>query len=214
MFLCHRERRPWQSTEELCVHTVALQLVPCSGNNQQHAREHAAQGGRDALDVKGPQRRPQKRLDKRLEEGAKAVGGGDCRLRMTLTRGLAVRGTVAGRRLGALEGGVPPPPPLTRKRHTMPHSAQPQHTKYWAPRTRKRHQQEHRPQRPTESSDPTQHVKGRTGDCPGPRKETTTRRNVAQGGTPPLPIHPCRGVRQPGAAHVWGFNSGQTMSSL
>ena len=23
--------------------------------------------------------------------------------------------------------------PLTRKRHTMPHSAQPQHTNYWAP---------------------------------------------------------------------------------
>ena len=72
--------------------------------------------------------------------------------------------------------------PLTRKRHTMPHSAQPQHTKYWAPRTRKQHQQEHRPQRPTESSNPTQHAKGRTGDCPGPRKGTTTRRNVTQGG--------------------------------
>ena len=53
--------------------------------------------------------------------------------------------------------------PLTRKRHTMPHSAQPQHTNYWAPRTRKLHQQEHRPQRPTESSNPTQHAKGRTG---------------------------------------------------
>ena len=62
--------------------------------------------------------------------------------------------------------------PLTRKRHTMPHPAQPQHTNHWAPRTRKRHQQEHRPQRPTESSDPTQRAKGRTGDCPGPRKET------------------------------------------
>ena len=61
--------------------------------------------------------------------------------------------------------------PLTRKRHTMPHSAQPHHTKYWAPRTRKRHQQEHRPQWPTESSNPTQHAKGRTGDCPGPVKE-------------------------------------------
>ena len=54
--------------------------------------------------------------------------------------------------------------PLTRKRHTMSHSAQPQHTNYWAPRTR--HQQEHRPQRPTEGSNPTQHAKGRTGDCP------------------------------------------------
>ena len=71
--------------------------------------------------------------------------------------------------------------PLTRKRHTMPHSAQPQHTKYWAPRTRKRHQQEHQTQQPTESSNPTQHAKGRTGDCPGPRKGATTRRNVTQG---------------------------------
>ena len=70
--------------------------------------------------------------------------------------------------------------PLTRKRHTMPHSAQPQHTNYWAPRTRKRHQQEHRPQWPTESSNPTQHAKGSTGDRPGPRKGATTRRNVTQ----------------------------------
>ena len=29
--------------------------------------------------------------------------------------------------------------------------------------------------------DPAQHAKGRTGDCPGPRKETTTRRNVTRG---------------------------------
>ena len=75
--------------------------------------------------------------------------------------------------------------PLTRKRHTMPHSAQPQHTNYWAPQTRKRHQQEHGPQWPTESSDRTQHAKGRTGDRLGPRKGATTRRNVTQGGTPP-----------------------------
>ena len=59
--------------------------------------------------------------------------------------------------------------------------AQPQHTNYWAPQRRERHQREHRPQRPAESSDPTQHAKGRTGDCPGPRKGTTTRRNVTQG---------------------------------
>ena len=71
-----------------------------------------------------------------------------------------------------------------------PHSAQPQHTNDWAPRTRKRHPQEHRPQRPTERSDPTQHAKGRTGDCPGPRKGATTRRNVTQGGAgPPEPAH-------------------------
>ena len=66
-----------------------------------------------------------------------------------------------------------------------------------ASQTRKRHQQEHRPQRPTESSDPTQHAKGRMGDRPGPRKGATTRRNVTQGGsvgphreTQRLPEHP------------------------
>ena len=67
---------------------------------------------------------------------------------------------------------------LMRKRHTMPHPAQPQHTNHWAPQTRQRHQQEHRPQRLTERSNPTQQAKGRTGDCPGPRKGATTRRNV------------------------------------
>ena len=72
--------------------------------------------------------------------------------------------------------------PLTRKRHIPPHSAQLRHTNHWALRMRKRHQQEHRPQRPTERSDPMQHAKGRTGDCPGPRKGATTRRNVTRGG--------------------------------
>ena len=72
--------------------------------------------------------------------------------------------------------------PLTCQRHIPPHPAQPQHTDHWAPPTRKRHQQEHRPQQPTERSDPTQHAKGRTGDCPGPRKGATTRRTVTQGG--------------------------------
>ena len=62
-------------------------------------------GGRDILDGKGPQRRPQKPLDRRLEEGAKAVGGGYCRLQMPLRLALGVRGTVAGHRLGALPAG-------------------------------------------------------------------------------------------------------------
>ena len=39
------------------------------------------------------------------EEVAEAVGGGYCRLQMPLKLALAVRETVAGRRLGALEGG-------------------------------------------------------------------------------------------------------------
>ena len=50
-------------------------------------------GGRDALEGEGPQRRPQKRLDGRLEEVAEAVGGGYCRLQMPLRPALGVRGT-------------------------------------------------------------------------------------------------------------------------
>ena len=42
-----------------------------------------------------------------LEEVAKAVGGSYCRLQMPLKLALAVRGTVAGRRLGAQKGGIP-----------------------------------------------------------------------------------------------------------
>ena len=66
---------------------------------------------RDVLEGKGPQRRPQKRLGRRLEEVAKAVGGGLCRLSMPWKPALGVRGTVAGHRLGALEPPPPPPQP-------------------------------------------------------------------------------------------------------
>ena len=58
----------------------------------------------DELEGKGPQRRPQRWLDWRLEEVAKAVGGGYCQLQMPLKLALAIRETVDGRRLGALEG--------------------------------------------------------------------------------------------------------------
>ena len=50
-----------------------------------------------------------------MEEVAKAVGGGYCRLQMPLKPALAVRDTGAGRRLGALlgaGGGTPPPLPM------------------------------------------------------------------------------------------------------
>ena len=46
------------------------------------------------------------RLDRRLEEVAKAVGGGYCRLQMPLKRALAVRETVAGHWLDALDGAI------------------------------------------------------------------------------------------------------------
>ena len=60
----------------------------------------------EGLEGKGPQRRPQERLDRQLEEVAKAVGGGYCRLQMPLKLALGVRETVAGHRLGALEPGA------------------------------------------------------------------------------------------------------------
>ena len=62
-----------------------------------------AQGGRGAFEGKGPQRRS----DRPLEEVAKAVGGDYYRLQMPLRLSLGVRETVAGRRLGALDGGSP-----------------------------------------------------------------------------------------------------------
>ena len=64
--------------------------------------EHRAGGGRgvrvglrlplprDALEGKGPRRPPQKRFDRRLEEVAKAVGGGYRWLPMPLTLALAI----------------------------------------------------------------------------------------------------------------------------
>ena len=50
-------------------------------------------GGRHASEGKGPQRRPQQRFDRRLEEVAKAVGGGYCRLQLPLKLALAVIAT-------------------------------------------------------------------------------------------------------------------------
>ena len=65
--------------------------------------------GRDALEGKGPERGPRQRLDRRLEGVAEAVGRGYRRLQIPA---LAVRETVAGHRLGTLEGGGWGTPPL------------------------------------------------------------------------------------------------------
>ena len=83
---------------------------------------------RDALEGKGPQRRPQERLGRRLEEVAKAVGGGYCRLQMPLKLALGVRETVAGRppvavRRGHADvphGGPPPQRPVRRLHEPPP----------------------------------------------------------------------------------------------
>ena len=60
---------------------------------------------RDASEGKEPQRRPQKRLGRRLEEVAKAVGGGYCRLQMPLRLVLAVRGDSGWAQAGRPGGG-------------------------------------------------------------------------------------------------------------
>ena len=74
----------------------------------------------NALEGKGPRRRPQRRSGRRLEEVAKAVMGGYCRLQMPFKPALAVRGTIPRYILGALEAPsslpfpmhpCPPPPP-------------------------------------------------------------------------------------------------------
>ena len=62
------------------------------------AARHASEG----------KRRPQKRL----EEVAKAVVGGYCRVQMPLNPALSIRETVGGQWLGALEGGGGGAPPL------------------------------------------------------------------------------------------------------
>ena len=68
-------------------------------------RPHTVGWGQICIGREGPQRGPERRLGRRLEEVAQAVGGGYCRLQMPLRLALGVRGTVAGHRLGALEGG-------------------------------------------------------------------------------------------------------------
>ena len=76
----------------------------CRGPETGHQPTNAtARKARDAFEGKGPPRRPQKRLDRRLEECAKSVGGSYCRLKMPLKLAIAVK--EAGRRLGALEAG-------------------------------------------------------------------------------------------------------------
>ena len=93
-----------QSTCSSCPDAVSL-------FQHQKTLKIARGTGRGALEAKGPQRRPQKRLG-RLEEVAKAVRGGYCRLQMPLRPALAVLGTAAGHRLGALEGGGVTLPPF------------------------------------------------------------------------------------------------------
>ena len=115
--LCLRVRgggggAPWASR---CDSGYARARTP-SNRRQLQCRGSGVR--RDAFEGRGPQRRPQRRLGRRLEEVALAVGGGYCRLQMPLRLALGVRGAVAGRRLSALGEGYLPPLPM----RPCPHS--------------------------------------------------------------------------------------------
>ena len=120
-FVLHK--RPQKRARGITDHTYLVFMAsppsppPCAGSGKTSGAGYPHP--RDAVDGKGPQRRPQGRLDRRLEEVAKAVGGGYCRLQMPLKLAVGVRETVAGHRLGGLEerGGVPCPLSM----HHCPH---------------------------------------------------------------------------------------------
>ena len=102
-----------------CALVPALVLPPC----HPHLHAHIRTGGRGRGGARmGPWGRFQKRLDRRLEEVAEAVGGGYCRLQMPLKRALAVRQTVSGHRWGGWRPSLPgaratrPQPAWTRVR--------------------------------------------------------------------------------------------------
>ena len=107
--MCERALPP-QCTPMISASRVIVMRGPCQGIRDPPPRPamHWKGGG------------TQRRLDRRLEEVAKAVGGGYCQLQMPLRLALGVRGTVAVHRLGALERGggyllphsVHPPTPL------------------------------------------------------------------------------------------------------
>ena len=82
-----------------------MRSYPSRARKRQYSKQTHRVEGRDALEGQGPRRRPQKRVDRRLEEVAKAAGGGYCRLQMPLNLALGVREAVAGYTLGALDRG-------------------------------------------------------------------------------------------------------------
>ena len=119
-------RPPWSAREGTGAHQYTGRLI-CIANSSgrrpapgsitdpssvEYTGTRSTAPSTDALEEKGRQRRPQKQLDRWLEEVAKAVGGGYCRLQMLLKLAFAIRGTVAGQMLGTPRGGgggAPPP---------------------------------------------------------------------------------------------------------
>ena len=93
-------------SKALCIPQSSLSLVPkAMPSSCTHIYYLHQPGPRDAVEGKGPQRRPQKRVDRQLQEVAKAVGGSYCPLQMPLKLALAVKKTPARHKPGALRGG-------------------------------------------------------------------------------------------------------------
>ena len=159
--------------------------------------------GRDALEGKGPQRQPQRRLGRRLEEVAKAVGGGYCRLQMPLRLALGVRETVAGHGLGALEGGYPlPMHPWPRARtqtsvpRTPPVRRRPAQTSCSGPSL----QTPPAPPAPRTITETARGEGGRPTHPPGPQMVRAAAPSSAPAPrplAPPVPRRRSRGVRSP-----------------
>ena len=95
----------------LCAVFLSVKIGAEEGTPQPHPAPALGPattlGGAPGVRMHYKGRRPQKWLGRRLEEVTKAVGGGYCRLQMPLKLAVAVRGTVAGHRLGALGGPLP-----------------------------------------------------------------------------------------------------------
>ena len=96
----------------------------------------------------------------------------------------------------------------------------PQYANYWAPLRRQRHHKAHRPRGPTESSDPTQHAEGRTGDCPGPRKDNATechtgggRRGFTSIAPPPRPPPPVQSANVLQSLKGMGLDEGKARAA-
>ena len=91
--------------EDVSIHVTVSSTCSATLCQNKQSAGHTSPLTRVALEGKGPQRGGQMWLARRLEEVAQAVGAGYCRLQTPLRLAVRVRETMAGHRLGALEGG-------------------------------------------------------------------------------------------------------------
>ena len=95
-----------------CEGSEPLARVPGSRPPNPHALHPSGREGQGCIRREGTSEVAPEAVRQAVGGVAKTVGGGYCRLQMPLSLVVPVRETVAGRRLGALEGGGVPPPPF------------------------------------------------------------------------------------------------------